>query len=516
MAASGSSARMRAIASTPSPSGIRRSIRVTSGRRARQSTTAWRPEPAWPTTSIVGSESETRRATPARVASWSSAISSRTRAAAGGVVRRRPAWAARRGRACPTPGSSSTSSVPPSSRARSAIPRMPIPWSAPARSTSSRSKPSPSSCTSSVTWPSAWTTPIRTERASAWWSALVSASWAIRKSEWATSARSGAASPATTSRTSADPVRLAQASSRSSASSSELPASGEGARPSTLRRVSSRANRAAAPASWIAVRSSAARSASRAPSATRRCSSTETSPLATVSCTSRAIRLRSSAAASARALASADSCRRAYVIARAAWVANSSSRRASSSSKTRSASRLKIDAGADDARAPPDRHADDGPQGGAVGLGHVPAAHLPVVAERDRRPLLDDGAGDALAQREDVPRLAGHADVGLLAVDAADLVHEADRPGVALEQLDRALEDPLQQGAQRQLGAQVLDDGLERRRARALARDGGSNGGPGSVRWHRAPLGLVGAGSGDCMPCRRRRQAAQPRRSRTR
>ena len=152
--------------------------------------------------------------------------------------------------------------------------------------------------------------PIRTDRAAAWWRALVSASWAMRNRASASSGRSGPGSPATTSRTSAAPVRFAHPSSRWRASSSDRPSSGDGARPRTLRRVSSSAKRAAAWASARA-RSSAADRPPRSASAARRWSSTETRPLATVSCTSRAMRLRSSAAASARALASADSWRRA-------------------------------------------------------------------------------------------------------------------------------------------------------------------------------------------------------------
>ena len=127
------------------------------------------------------------------------------------------------------------------------------------------------------------------------------------------------------------------------------------------------------------------------------------------------------------------------------------------------------DAGADDAGAPPDRHADDGLQRRAVGLGHVPARHLRVVAEDHRAAPRDHGAGDALGEGEDPPRLARDADVGLLAVDAGQLVHQGDRPGVTAQERDGAIEDPLQQRAQRQLGAQVLDDGRERGRALAFA-----------------------------------------------
>ena len=148
---------------------------------------------------------------------------------------------------------------------------------------------------------------------------------------------------------------------------------------------------------------------------------------------------------------------------------------------------------------PPDRHADHGPQRRPVGLGHVAAAHLAVVAEGHRAPPGDDGARHALAQREHAPRLAGDADVGLLAVHAGGLVDQADRAGVALQELDRALQDALQQRAQRELGPQVLDDGLERGDALALARAGRTFRGPGLRRWRRAPGALVGAWLGQCM-----------------
>ena len=148
IAASGSSARMPRIASTPSPSGMRRSISTTSGRRERHTTSASRPEAASPTTSTEGSASAIRRLSPRRVNSWSLTITSRTVAATSAGTAASP-----RGRCArtlvPQPGVDSISSVPPISRARSAMPRRPIPLSTPACSTSARSKPRPSSWTSS-------------------------------------------------------------------------------------------------------------------------------------------------------------------------------------------------------------------------------------------------------------------------------------------------------------------------------------------------------------------------------
>ena len=126
------------------------------------------------------------------------------------------------------------------------------------------------------------------------------------------------------------------------------------------------------------------RPAASAPRPTRSCSSTETSPWATVSCTSRAMRLRSSAAASARALASAASCRRAYVIASAACFAKTSSRSASAGAKHAPASRLNT---TQEPTIEP-RHQIGTPitplQRRAILRADVPARHLRVVVEDHR------------------------------------------------------------------------------------------------------------------------------------
>ena len=185
-----------------------------------------------------------------------------------------------------------------------------------------------------------YTSPTRTEVARAWRIALVSASWAIRNNVWATSGSGTLGVPAVTRRASSAPVRFAHAISSSRASSSERPSSGDGASPSTLRLVSSKTASAAARASASAAVASSGRPSAIEPWAARSCSSTDTRPCATVSCTSRAMRLRSAAAASARAFDSAASCRRAFVIAIAACLANSSSSSASSWANTRSGSRV--------------------------------------------------------------------------------------------------------------------------------------------------------------------------------
>ena len=185
-----------------------------------------------------------------------------------------------------------------------------------------------------------YTRPTRTDVAWACRIAFVRASWAIRNSVWATSGDGTTRLPAVTSRASITPVRFAQAISSSSASSSERPSSGEGASPSTLRLVSSKTASAADRASASASFASSGRPSAMAPWAARSSSNTDTSPCATVSCTSRAIRLRSAAAASARAFDSAASWRRALVIAIAACLANSSSSSASSSTNARPGSRV--------------------------------------------------------------------------------------------------------------------------------------------------------------------------------
>ncbi len=181
--------------------------------------------------------------------------------------------------------------------------------------------------------------PMRTDRARACRSAFVSASCAMRNSVWARFGGSAVRVPEVTSRASTTPVRFAHASSSFSASSRDRPSSGEGARPSTLRRVSSNAASAAARAWPSASDASSTSPEASAPSADRSWSRIDTSPCATASCTSRAIRLRSAATASARAFASAASWSRAFVIAIAACFAKTSSRSASAGTNERAASR---------------------------------------------------------------------------------------------------------------------------------------------------------------------------------
>ena len=121
-----------------------------------------------------------------------------------------------------------------------------------------------------------------------------------------------------------------------------------------------------------------------APSADRSCSRIDTSPCATASCTSRAIRLRSAATASARAFASAASCSRAFVIAIAACFAKSSSRSASVGDERARRVAGEDDAGPDDRAAPPDRDADHALQRRAILRADVAAGDLRVVVEDDR------------------------------------------------------------------------------------------------------------------------------------
>ena len=199
-----------------------------------------------------------------------------------------------------------------------------------------------------------------------------------------------------------------------------------------------------------------------APWAARSCSNTDTSPCATVSCTSRAIRLRSAAAASARAFDSAASWRRALVIAIAACLANSSSSSASSSTNSPAGVAGEHHQGADDVPAPPDGDADHALERFPVLGADVPPGNIAVVLEDHRTSPLHERAGRSLREREHLAGLAGDPDVGLLAIDAGRLVHQADRAGVAAQQLRRTFEDPFEQRAERQLAGQILDHRPER------------------------------------------------------
>jgi hypothetical protein len=67
----------RRVASTPSRTGMRASIRTTSGRSRRAAWTAWSPSAASPTTWMSGSASRIIR-NPARTSAWPSASSTRT------------------------------------------------------------------------------------------------------------------------------------------------------------------------------------------------------------------------------------------------------------------------------------------------------------------------------------------------------------------------------------------------------------------------------------------------------
>ena len=107
------------VASTPSRTGIRMSIRQTSGRSSRASRTASCPSRASPTTSMPSRVPRISRS-PVRTRSWSSATSTRMRHA--GTSRGRVASTAQ-----PRPGHGPARQVPPSSVARSTIPISPNP-----------------------------------------------------------------------------------------------------------------------------------------------------------------------------------------------------------------------------------------------------------------------------------------------------------------------------------------------------------------------------------------------------
>jgi len=76
MRAPGLDAMICAVAATPSPPGIRRSIRMTSYAPARACATASGPEAASPATSMPGSAASIPRS-PALTTGWSSASSTR-------------------------------------------------------------------------------------------------------------------------------------------------------------------------------------------------------------------------------------------------------------------------------------------------------------------------------------------------------------------------------------------------------------------------------------------------------
>ena len=119
--ASAGSAVIWRSAAMPSSSGIRMSIRITSGRVRRTSSTAARPFSASPASSRSSSDSiSTRR--PIRTSAWSSARATEmvTRASPPTGSSARTTHARRR--AAPRPRR-----VPPTARARSPIPRMPLP-----------------------------------------------------------------------------------------------------------------------------------------------------------------------------------------------------------------------------------------------------------------------------------------------------------------------------------------------------------------------------------------------------
>jgi hypothetical protein len=103
------------------------------------------------------------------------------------------------------------------------------------------------------------------------------------------------------------------------------------------------------------------------------------------------------------------------------------------------------DAGADNAAALFERHADHAAQRGPGLRGNMTAGHVAVPGESERRPAGDYRAGHAFGEREDPARPTGDADVSFLAVSAGRLIDAADRTGVAVEQFRAPQQDPLQQ-----------------------------------------------------------------------
>ena len=88
----------------------------------------------------------------------------------------------------PPPGRASTSSVPPTARARSPMPRIPLPAAGTVVA-------GPSSLTSTTSRPGSCLTRTTAVACSACRTTLVSASWMIRKAAWSTAAGSGVAAP---------------------------------------------------------------------------------------------------------------------------------------------------------------------------------------------------------------------------------------------------------------------------------------------------------------------------------
>ena len=183
-------------------------------------------------------------------------------------------------------------------------------------------------------------------------------------------------------------------------------------------------------------------------------------------------------------------------MASAACLANSSSRSASSLVEDALRVAAEDDARADDLLAPPDRNADDG-RAARPGrpAGTCPPGHLGVVVEHHR-----PAAGRP--RRRSRPRSAGRrARTGTPrrcrppcdTTPATSSTRQIDPASPPSSVIDR-VEDPLQQRAQRELGAEVLHDGGQRRRTLALARPSGC--GPGLGALHGAVLVAVGAGSG--------------------
>ena len=218
----------------------RRSMRTTSGRMARHSTTASRPEPGADHLDR-GLDVREETAMPTRIASWSSAISSRTRARRGG-----PRGVVELGQLRPHPRPPARGRLDLEGAAHEARPLGHPPQfpsrAAPRRAPPSRSNPSPSSCTSSVTPLAAYTILMRTERASAWCSAFVSAlgdpEQGVGHLRPEGDGRAGDHETDGAASCPAGPGHGAPGPPPG-----ERPASGEGASPSTLRRVSSSAKR---------------------------------------------------------------------------------------------------------------------------------------------------------------------------------------------------------------------------------------------------------------------------------
>ena len=275
--------------------------------------------------------------------------------------------------------------------------------------------------------------PSRTNVASACWTMLVNASCAIRRISCACAGPAASARPATTSRDveAACTPRPLDLVGQHILQVAVVDAPGP-ATPSIVRRVCESAF------ARLAVRGGDQRCRRR-----RRCRrrgrlrrgradrSRRPGPDSAMSYTSRSSRSRSAAVAWARARSSAMSCIRAFARATAACLANSCSSSASAGAKVRASSRLNT------TQTPmiDPRHSSGTPMTPRSVARSAASTWPPRTSSYRSNHTGPRRATTAPVipsrQREDLPRLAPDADVGLLAIGAGGLVDAADRPGVA-------------------------------------------------------------------------------------